>query len=163
MTENELFVDNPLALKGLFSSGVYAVPEQKSGGYVYLGPGEKGILNIVYYDGSEVPTEALISLNKIMKAVKIGQSHMQPGDFAVINAATVMSEDRLSDIIKDFKPEKVIIWADQWFAPLKEILFYQQIRINGVDILRCHQLETVVADEDRKRECWSSVKLLFNM
>jgi hypothetical protein len=156
MTENKLFVDNPLTLIGLYGQGVFLVPEAKNTAFKYTGKGLKGILNVVYYDENEMSQESLTALHKIMSALKL-----KADDFALINAAKIDAQDKILAILEDFNPIKVIIWADQWFSPSDEVRFYQQINKENIAVLRCHSMDTVISDEERKRECWSSIQLLF--
>lgn len=163
MTEDKLFVDNPLTLTGLYGAGLYLVPELRKRKFPYTGQGTSGILNIVFYEGKSIPAGAVDVIQKIMNAVKPGQKPLPPSGYAIINAADVEEEDKLLAIIADFEPVKTIIWTDQWFSPSKEILFYRQEKLENGEFLRCHSPETVIADEDRRKECWAGVKQLFGM
>ena len=154
--KNELFVDNPLTLTGLFGQGIYVIPENIESNFNYVGAGVQKILNIVYYDGVKIQENALEAMHKIMNALGFSSD-----DFAMINVAEIMAEDRLTVVLDDFEPIRVIIWSDQWFSPQPEVLFYQENAIKASKILRCHSLETVIVDEDRKKECWTSIKAFF--
>jgi hypothetical protein len=161
MKENGLFVDNPLELTELFCSGVFLVPEPEDRTFDYKGAGNLKILNMVYYDERQIPAKAMEVLGKLMSAIKVGGKGLTPSDYSVINAATVLAEDRLTEIIQDFDPQKLIIWSDEWFSPQPAPAFYVESKLNDVAFLRCHALQTVVSDEERKRECWASVKRFF--
>jgi hypothetical protein len=161
--ENSLFVDNPLELTGLFGKGVYLVPDQQKRNFQYVGAGNLKILNVLFYDNSGIPEKALEVLSKLMGAIKVDNKNLVPADYAVINAASVLSENRLEEIIADFQPDKIIVWSDTWFATSKELGFYQIATLEGVQGLRCHSLQTVVTDDERKRECWASVKRFFGV
>jgi hypothetical protein len=161
MKESGLFVDNPLELTELFGGGVFLVPEMQERNFVYHGAGNLKILNVLYYDQRDIPPKALEVLSKLMFAVKFSGKNLEATDYSVINAASVLSENRLEDIIADFQPQKLIVWSDDWFGPLPAPTFYQETQLSGISVLRCHALQTVVTDEERKRECWSSIKRYF--
>lgn len=163
MEENEMFVDNPLAITGLFNEGVFLVSDQQSRQFQYHGAGNLKILHIMDYDMPSIPEKAFQVLDKLMGAVKWQGKLLEPIDYAVINAANVLSVNKLAEIVDDFMPEKVIVWTDKWYAPDKEVLFYQNAQWGSIAVLRCHALHTVVSDADRKRECWSAIKRFFGM
>lgn len=161
MKENGLFVDNPLELTELFGAGVFLVPEPEDRAFDYKGAGNLKILNMVYYDEREIPAKAMDVLARLMSAVKVGGKGLTPSDYAVINAAGVLAEDRVAEIVQDFQPQKLIIWSDEWFSPQPAPLFYTDSQLNEAALLRCHSLQTVISDEERKRECWASIKRFF--
>lgn len=163
MTENELFVDNPLALTGLFPGGVFIPREGEQHKFEYHGRGDKRVLNIVYYDMPQLPEKLFEKLEKIMSAVVWNQEKLIASDYAIVNASKVMMDNRLTEIVADFKPTKTIVWMDQWQSSEKEVLFYQMAQWPETEMLRCHALHTVLADADRKKECWLAVKRLFGM
>lgn len=156
MTENELFVDNPLTLGGLFKHGIYVIPEKKSTAFQYVGKGLKGVLHIVVYDGMEMPSASMSSIQKIMASLKLGLE-----DYAIIDAGKLNIENAFNAILEDFKPNRVMVWNDQWIWADQEVRFYQESNKENIRILRCHSMETVMADEERKRECWTSIQQLF--
>ena len=163
MTENELFVDNPLALTGLFPGGVFIPREGEQHKFEYHGRGDRRVLNIVYYDMPQLPEKLFEKLEKIMSSLVWNQEKVIASDYAVVNASKVMMDNRLTEIIADFKPKKTIVWMDQWQSSEKEVLFYQLAQWPETEVLRCHALHTVLADADRKKECWLAVKRLFGM
>lgn len=163
MTENPLFVENPLQISGLFGQGVFVIPESKNRKYTYFNSGEMGILNVFFYENSEIPASSFSALEKIMKAVNFNGKSAYPKGYAIINAATVNADDVLFEIMNDFNPVKTIVWTDKWISLQKEIVYYNCGNGQLQDVLRCHSIETVVSDDDRKRECWSAIKQLFGM
>ncbi|MBS3914772.1 MAG: hypothetical protein KG003_09740 [Bacteroidetes bacterium] len=161
MEENGMFVDNPLELTALYGDGIFLITENSGSNFHYTGGGNLGILNVLYYDQRGIPTNASNVLNKLMGAVKIQGKNLSSADYSVINAADVLADDRLAEIIADYQPKAVILWSDEWISPQPAPAFYSESLFTDVRFLRCHSLQSIVADEDRKRECWVSIKRFF--
>lgn len=158
-----MFVENPLEISGLFGQGIYVPSEKEVKKFEYHGSHNMGILNVFDYDMPEIPSKAFAVLEKIMTAVIWQGNPLTAADYAIVNQAKVLSATRLTDIILDFMPKKLIVWTDKWEAPEKEILFYGTGKLNEIETLRCHALHTVTADPDRKRECWLAIRRYFDM
>lgn len=162
MTENELFVDNPLQIAGLYNQGLFVFADKAKTKFSYTGLGVKGILHIVFYPTSQnIPAKAITVLQKIMQALEFKGAKLTDEDYMIINASTKEGYLSIDEIVTDVNPHKIVVWTDLWNDSLQEVIFYKKQKLLNVDILRCHGIDTVVQDEERKKACWAAIREFF--
>lgn len=161
MSDSGVYVENPLSLTGLFGEGLFLPPERKKRKFLYYGRGDLGILHVVKYPQNAVSNEAKNIIGKIMSAIKFKNTTIQPEDYAMINLSDRGEAEIEKDIIPDFVPAFLILWSDIPSTPGS--LFYKAEEKNGVRVLQCHSVETMISDPERKSECWRAMKELFGM
>ena len=164
MKDSGFIVDNPFELNQLFENGVFLLDEPKQTRYKYFGKGDKHILNVFIADEPNQDFGAYEEMiSKIMGAVTINGVRLTRKGFATVNINAASPDMTVADVIDDFKPEKLILWSDSWAEQGNEVLYYKTGKVRDIEILRCHALKTVVADDERKRACWTAIKAYFNM
>lgn len=161
MNESELFVDNPLALGGLFGQGVFLAGEKKQATEGIPAAGTEILVLLHYPELPKLPPKALQVLQKIMEAVKISGKPLVEEDYAVVNSGRL--DQPIIDFVANTGAKKVILWADSWPLETREIVFYQKGMLENVEMLRCHSLHTVMADAERKKACWTAIRAFFGM
>lgn len=165
MEENNLSETNFLKINGLFGSGVFIFKDKPDVGLSYEGQYERGILNIFYSKGNPHPTLAqAVPLVKLLAAVKWNGSMVNEQDLALINFCSYTDQNpSLMEVLKKFDPKKAIIWTDEWQFEVPEIPFFESKNIENFEILRFHNLRTILVDPDRKKQCWLATKAFFGM
>lgn len=163
MSEKELFVENPLAIAGLFGKGVFLPVAQSLSSFQLVGQCKSGILHLVCVSpqGDEFQGSCN-TIHKIMSALVIKGKQMQPADYGILNLETLKSMDQISVLFNDLKPSHVVFWLNQWnLNDIGEIPFYTVCELEKFNAIRCHDVITVLSDVERKQQCWSSVKALL--
>lgn len=162
MNENELFVDNPLALTGLFGKGIFLPRQEQSESKPGAEENQTPVLVMLHYPSLPVlPPTALQTIGKIMQAVNWNGKPLTGADYAVVNSGRLPENVTPDQYLQQSKASKVILWSDNWPFSGQEIIFYNQRRVENVEILRCHSLHTVMADKDRKSVCWTAIQAFF--
>jgi len=161
MNENELFVDNPLALAGLFEGGIYLASNLKPLTEAVSVEKTEILVLLHYPELIQLPPKAFQLLNKIMSAVKWNGKMVDTSNYLVMNSGKL--EVDIDETILNSAASKILLWSDVWPMSQKEIPFYKTKSEENVDILRCHSLHTVMADPERKKACWGAIRVFFGM
>lgn len=165
MEEKDEKVDNFLKLEGLFSPGVFVFNEKVQLGFDYEGSLDKGVLHVFFTPGFGNPTVSQLGpLVRLMSAVRWKGASLSPNDFALVNLHFVLPNvDNLIGLIEKANPEKVILWMDKWEDSAPEIGYFQSGKIGELEVIRFHNLRTILQDEERKKQCWAVMKKYFGM
>jgi hypothetical protein len=164
MTETDMNVENPFALSHLFGAGVYLPKEKPNLKFSLDGNFGSKILHIFSIEGpGQCPVALRTPLSKIMGALMWNGMKLTSAEFGVLNlmAQKGVNMPSVEEAIQECKPIRTVLWLDQWQAETTEIRFYETGMIDTFEVLRCHSLATVLADEERKRTCWLSIKKFF--
>ncbi|MBL7812465.1 MAG: hypothetical protein JNL57_09610 [Bacteroidetes bacterium] len=162
MQDSGLNVDNPMALAGLYGDGVFLPPDMRLWPFAIDGGYAKGILNIVSMSGnSQCPPPLRNTLVQIMGGLKKPENKLTIADFGILNLQAQKVNCTPESVIAGMEPRHVILWLDSWEGESPEIRFYETGMLDGLQILRCHSLPTMLADGERKKVCWNAIRAYF--